>query len=98
MLVYFPPNFHQFFLFSHFLQSSHSVMSKSVDDTKKREDPSKLKIGFFGVGIMGSAIVKNLARAGYKMHVWTRTKEKVRKEISRINMLKFLFYSLSLSY
>lgn len=35
-----------------------------------------MKIGFIGLGIMGSRMAKNLANAGYKLSVYNRTKEK----------------------
>ncbi|ULL16675.1 NAD(P)-dependent oxidoreductase [Paenibacillus sp. H1-7] len=31
-------------------------------------------IGFIGTGVMGTSMVKNLIRAGYKVHVYSRTK------------------------
>ncbi|MBF0779930.1 MULTISPECIES: NAD(P)-dependent oxidoreductase [unclassified Granulicatella] len=34
------------------------------------------KIGFIGVGVMGSSIVKHLLQAGYEVSVYTRTKNK----------------------
>jgi 3-hydroxyisobutyrate dehydrogenase len=33
-------------------------------------------IGFIGTGVMGKSMVKNLIKAGYKLHVYTRTKSK----------------------
>lgn len=33
-------------------------------------------IGFIGTGVMGRSMAKNLLRAGYPVHVYTRTKEK----------------------
>lgn len=35
-----------------------------------------MKIGFIGLGIMGSRMAANLAEAGYKLYVYNRTKEK----------------------
>lgn len=35
------------------------------------------KIGFIGVGIMGKSMVRNLMKAGYELHIYARTKEKV---------------------
>lgn len=37
---------------------------------------TNLTIGFIGVGVMGSNMVHNLKKAGYKLHIYTRTKEK----------------------
>jgi len=41
-----------------------------------------MKIGFIGLGIMGSRMVKNLAAAGYKVFVYNRTPDKIQKLIS----------------
>lgn len=35
-----------------------------------------MKIGFLGLGIMGSGMVRNLLKAGYEVTVWNRTPEK----------------------
>ena len=35
------------------------------------------KIGFIGVGIMGKSMVRNLMKAGFELHIFARTKEKV---------------------
>ena len=40
------------------------------------------KIGFIGVGIMGRSMVRNLMKAGYEVHIYTRTKAKVEDVIS----------------
>ncbi len=40
------------------------------------------KIGFIGVGIMGKSMVRNLMKAGYEVHIYARTKEKVEDVIS----------------
>ncbi len=34
------------------------------------------KIGFIGIGVMGSSMVKNLIKAGYELYIYNRTKEK----------------------
>ena len=34
-------------------------------------------IGFIGVGIMGKSMVRNLMKAGFELHIFARTKEKV---------------------
>lgn len=31
------------------------------------------KIGFLGLGLMGSRMAKNLAKKGFEVHVWNRT-------------------------
>jgi len=38
--------------------------------------PSTLKFGFLGLGIMGSGIVKNLLNSGHSVTIWNRTNEK----------------------
>ncbi len=40
------------------------------------------KIGFIGVGIMGKSMVRNLMKAGFELHIYARTKEKVEDVIS----------------
>lgn len=37
---------------------------------------SKEKIGFIGLGIMGSAMAKNIVKAGYELCVYNRTRDK----------------------
>ena len=36
-----------------------------------------MKIAFLGIGLMGLPMVKNLATAGYELHLWNRSPEKV---------------------
>lgn len=36
----------------------------------------KLSIGFLGIGLMGKPMASNLIKAGYKVTVWNRTKQK----------------------
>ncbi|HEX3601513.1 MAG TPA: NAD(P)-binding domain-containing protein, partial [Lacipirellulaceae bacterium] len=38
--------------------------------------PEKTRIGWIGTGVMGSSMCGHLIAAGYKMTVFTRTKEK----------------------
>lgn len=54
---------------------------QNVSDTlkSKKINPSSLRFGFLGLGIMGSGIVKNLINSGHKVIVWNRTMEKCRK-------------------
>lgn len=40
------------------------------------------KIGFIGVGIMGKSMVRNLMKAGFELHIYTRTKSKVEDVIA----------------
>ena len=40
------------------------------------------KIGFIGVGIMGKSMVRNLMKAGFELHIYARSREKVEDVIS----------------
>ncbi len=40
------------------------------------------KLGFIGVGIMGKAMLRNLMRAGFAMHIYARTRAKVEDVIA----------------
>lgn len=53
----------------------------TVSETLKSKNinPSPLRFGFLGLGIMGGGIVKNLLNSGHKVCVWNRTLEKCRK-------------------
>lgn len=54
---------------------------QAVSETLKAKNinPSPLRFGFLGLGIMGSGIVKNLIDSGHKVAVWNRTFEKCDK-------------------
>lgn len=39
------------------------------------------KVAFIGVGIMGKSMVRNLMKAGFELHIFARTKEKVQDVI-----------------
>ena len=43
---------------------------------------NKPKVGWIGLGNMGTPIVKNLMKAGYVVHVFNRTKEKEKEAVS----------------
>ncbi len=45
-----------------------------------------MKIGFIGLGIMGSRMANNLAEAGYELIVYNRTKEKAKELIAKDNV------------
>ncbi|XP_018027687.1 putative oxidoreductase GLYR1 homolog, partial [Hyalella azteca] len=49
-------------------------VSQALKD--KKIEPSKLKFGFLGLGVMGSGIVKNLLNSGHSVRVWNRSSEK----------------------
>jgi len=40
------------------------------------------KVGFIGVGIMGKSMVRNLMKAEFELHIFSRTKEKVKDVIN----------------
>lgn len=55
-------------------------MSTISDAVQSRNiQPSELKFGFLGLGIMGCGIVKNLIKSGHSVVVWNRTATKCRK-------------------
>ncbi|XP_043188188.1 putative oxidoreductase GLYR1 homolog [Amphibalanus amphitrite] len=43
---------------------------------QKNIQPSELRFGVLGLGVMGSGIVKNLLNSGHKVHVWNRSSDK----------------------
>ncbi|XP_037072398.1 putative oxidoreductase GLYR1 homolog [Pollicipes pollicipes] len=43
---------------------------------QKNIQPSDLRFGVLGLGVMGSGIVKNLLNSGHKVHVWNRSSDK----------------------
>ncbi|XP_076070007.1 nucleosome-destabilizing factor isoform X2 [Oratosquilla oratoria] len=49
-------------------------VSQTLKD--KKIEPSPLKFGFLGLGIMGQGIVKNLLNSGHAIMVWNRSSEK----------------------
>lgn len=49
--------------------------------------PTQSKIGFLGLGIMGSALVSNLLSSGHDVTVWNRTPSKVRCSVRVVTML-----------
>jgi phosphoglycerate dehydrogenase-like enzyme len=65
-----------------FLQDTPPLDVERVTQTLKEKNvqPSTLKFGFLGLGIMGSGMVKNLLNSGHKVIVWNRTTEKVRHQ------------------
>jgi glyoxylate/succinic semialdehyde reductase len=44
---------------------------------------SPMKVGFIGLGIMGSAMAQNLQKAGYDLVVYNRTPEKAHDLVAR---------------
>ncbi len=41
------------------------------------------KIGFIGLGVMGAPMAGHLLKAGYEMHIYTRTKAKAQELIEQ---------------
>lgn len=64
-----------------FVQDPPEIDMQNVSQTLKSKNinPSPLRFGFLGLGIMGSGIVKNLLDSGHKVVVWNRTLDKCRK-------------------
>jgi len=50
---------------------SYGVLQKNT-----REEMMALKVGFIGLGMMGQPMAENIARAGYDLTVYNRTREK----------------------
>jgi 3-hydroxyisobutyrate dehydrogenase and related beta-hydroxyacid dehydrogenases len=46
-------------------------------------DPARDTLGFIGLGVMGSSMAGHLLTAGYKLHIFTRSKEKAQNLIDR---------------
>lgn len=66
---------------SNYFQEPPEINMHTVSETLKSKNinPSPLRFGFLGLGIMGGGIVKNLLNSGHKVSVWNRTLEKCRK-------------------
>jgi len=54
-----------------------ATTSESESVWSKRVVATTLKIGFLGLGTMGSAVVSNLLKSGHEVMVWNRTVAKV---------------------
>ncbi|XP_010262073.1 PREDICTED: glyoxylate/succinic semialdehyde reductase 2, chloroplastic [Nelumbo nucifera] len=54
--------------------SANAFSSQATNATSKEELPSR--IGFLGIGIMGSPMAQNLIKSGCDVTVWNRTKSK----------------------
>jgi 3-hydroxyisobutyrate dehydrogenase len=39
-------------------------------------EAAKTTVGFIGIGVMGKSMARHIAKAGYKLHIYTRTAEK----------------------
>jgi 3-hydroxyisobutyrate dehydrogenase len=48
--------------------------------------PAQRRIGFAGLGIMGSGMVSNLARKGWPVTVWNRSPERVKRLEARVEV------------
>ncbi|KAM7480569.1 hypothetical protein LguiA_028782 [Lonicera macranthoides] len=69
---------------TNFTRSSRPISSLSKFSTSSSTPPSiiQARIGFLGLGIMGSPMAHNLLKAGYDVTVWNRTKSKCEPLIS----------------
>jgi 3-hydroxyisobutyrate dehydrogenase len=45
--------------------------------------PQKITIGFIGIGVMGKSMAGHLMAKGYRMHIYTRTKQKARELLDK---------------
>ncbi|ERE69180.1 putative oxidoreductase GLYR1 isoform 2 [Cricetulus griseus] len=72
------PHFHHFLL-SQTEKETGSTSIQAADSTAVNGSitPTDKKIGFLGLGLMGSGIVSNLLKMGHTVTVWNRTAEKV---------------------
>jgi len=61
------------------MQFMPDILPATTSETiwSKRVVATSLKIGFLGLGTMGSAIVSNLLKSGHDVTVWNRTVSKV---------------------
>ncbi|KAL7979090.1 hypothetical protein Chor_015114 [Crotalus horridus] len=71
------PHFHHFLL-SQTEKETGSTSIQAADSTAINGSitPTDKKIGFLGLGLMGSGIVSNLIKMGHTVTVWNRTAEK----------------------
>ncbi|KAL5281378.1 GLYR1 family protein [Megaselia abdita] len=51
-------------------------MTPNQSITNRNIEPTPKRIGFLGLGIMGSTIAKNFIISGHKVSVWNRTRDK----------------------
>ncbi|XP_064820325.1 cytokine-like nuclear factor N-PAC isoform X8 [Oncorhynchus masou masou] len=72
------PHFHHFLL-SQTEKDTRSTSIQAADSTAINGSitPTDKRIGFLGLGLMGSGIVSNLLKMGHVVTVWNRTVEKV---------------------
>eukprot|EP00057_Strongylocentrotus_purpuratus_P010596 XP_011665070.1 PREDICTED: putative oxidoreductase GLYR1 [Strongylocentrotus purpuratus] len=66
------------FLSLNLYNSFQAHLAQKGETTKKDIKPTEKKIGFIGLGLMGTGMAMNLIKAGHKVTVWNRTSEKVR--------------------
>uniref|UniRef100_A0A5F9D6G9 Cytokine-like nuclear factor N-PAC n=1 Tax=Oryctolagus cuniculus TaxID=9986 RepID=A0A5F9D6G9_RABIT len=71
------PHFHHFLL-SQTEKETGSTSIQAADSTAVNGSitPTDKKIGFLGLGLMGSGIISNLLKMGHTVTVWNRTAEK----------------------
>ncbi|KAG3259163.1 hypothetical protein H1C71_028775 [Ictidomys tridecemlineatus] len=78
------PHFHHFLL-SQTEKETGSTSIQAADSTAVNGSitPTDKKIGFLGLGLMGSGIVSNLLKMGHTVTVWNRTAEKEGARLGR---------------
>ncbi|KAJ0008420.1 hypothetical protein Pint_28923 [Pistacia integerrima] len=59
-----------------FFSPSFKVFSSQASNVSAKADALPARIGFLGLGIMGSPMAQNLVKAGCDVTVWNRTKSK----------------------
>ncbi|XP_030836525.1 putative oxidoreductase GLYR1 isoform X1 [Strongylocentrotus purpuratus] len=64
------------FLSLNLYNSFQAHLAQKGETTKKDIKPTEKKIGFIGLGLMGTGMAMNLIKAGHKVTVWNRTSEK----------------------
>ncbi|XP_071498370.1 cytokine-like nuclear factor N-PAC [Diadema antillarum] len=64
------------FLSLNLYNSFQAHLAQKGETAKKDIKPTDKKIGFIGLGLMGTGMAMNLIKAGHKVTVWNRTSEK----------------------
>ncbi|KAG9508966.1 putative oxidoreductase GLYR1-like protein, partial [Fragariocoptes setiger] len=59
--------------------STNQVNMNSVTAKSKTIQPSSLKFGFIGLGLMGQRLVKNLLNSGHSVTIWNRSSYKCKE-------------------
>src|SRR5450432_456514 len=65
------------------MPQSAALLLPKTDRNCGRNQRNKMKIGFIGLGIMGSRMAENLQKSGHALIVHNRTREKAESLLSR---------------